>query len=188
MRSENGESCLKKIVSLSDLATLLVVSERQVQRLVKQGIIPLAKNKAGQQQRGRFVLGEAVPHYAEHLRDSLLDADPNETAYNKARAERMQSLARLTALEERAKSSEFVRRDVVEFTMTQAVSYLRDSIRAIPHQVSNHVAHVDDAHEVTSILKKAIDQRLHACASLEGFREFCAADQKRAARASRRRR
>src|SRR5262245_11854775 len=131
----NGEGLLREIVTVADLATLLVISERQIQRLVKQGVIPLAKNKQGQNLRARFVLGEAVPRYLEHLRDSVL-VDANEEAYQSARARRMQAAARQAELQLGRDSGELIQSDVVFREMATVMITVKKHVLAIPTRLA----------------------------------------------------
>jgi len=76
MARKDGESVLRKVVTLSDVAALTVQSERSIQRLVKSGVIRLAKDRQRRQLKGRFVLGDCIPRICEHLRDQMTAADP----------------------------------------------------------------------------------------------------------------
>src|SRR6267143_2650070 len=93
MAGKNGASLLREIVTLSDLASLCVCSERTIQRLTKEGVLRLAKDRNRRLLRGRYVLGDAMPRFVEHLRDSITNDDPNAAAYAQARSRRMQALA-----------------------------------------------------------------------------------------------
>jgi hypothetical protein len=86
MARKDGESVLRKVVTLSDVAALTVQSERSIQRLVKSGVIRLAKDRQRRQLKGRFVLGDCIPRICKHLRDQMTAADPNAAAYAEARA------------------------------------------------------------------------------------------------------
>ena len=82
---------------MQDLASLFVISERQVQRLTAQGVLKLARNSKGQTIRARYVLGDAVAGYVKHLRQSIAD-DPDAARYQRARSRRMEALAQLELL------------------------------------------------------------------------------------------
>jgi phage terminase Nu1 subunit (DNA packaging protein) len=166
MPLDNGESCLQKVISLADLATMLVTSERQIQRLVKQGIIPLAKNKAGQQLRGRFVLGQAVGRYTEHLRDSVIDDDPNEALYSKARAERMQSLAVREELETRLRTGELIERSQVMLVLAQMATETKGAFLALPNRLMRQVAN-KSAPEANAIMRAGVRACLHKLATCD---------------------
>jgi len=115
MARKDGESVLRKVVTLSDVAALTVQSERSIQRLVKSGVIRLAKDRQRRQLKGRFVLGDCIPRICEHLRDQMTAADPNAAAYAEARARRMQCVAEVAELELKQKKRELHHARDVEF-------------------------------------------------------------------------
>src|SRR5438552_2442910 len=119
MPSDNGDCCLRKIITIQDLSALVVLSDRQLQRMVRDGVIPLAKNKHGQPMRGKFVLGEAVPHFVENLRDSLVTADPSKVAFNHDRARKMKIEADSAQLDFEEKKGAMVRVSDIEFEIHQ---------------------------------------------------------------------
>ena len=135
MSSRNGAGLLQEIVTVADLATLLVMSERQIQRLTVQGILRRAKDKNGQLLRGRYVLGDAVSRYVEHLRDSLL-ADPSGEAYNQARARRMQAAADQAQLQLGRESGELIRRDDVIREIGPMLIVIKNHVLAIPSRLA----------------------------------------------------
>jgi phage terminase Nu1 subunit (DNA packaging protein) len=165
MASKNGSSCLQKVVSLADLATLLVLSERSVQRLVKQAVIKLARNKAGQLLRGRFVLGEAVPALVEHLRDSVLD-DPNEKAYSAARAQRMQALAVREELDTRLRTGQLIERSQVALVLAHLATATKSAVLALPNRLMHQIANKNAA-EANAILRIGTRACLHKLAHFD---------------------
>jgi hypothetical protein len=109
-------------VTLSDLAALCVVSDRTIQRLTKQGVLRLAKDrKTRGPLAGRYELGE-MARFVEHLRDSIANDSPSEAAYAGARARRMTALAEAEQLRLQATRGELVRRDSVSLTLTSLLS------------------------------------------------------------------
>jgi hypothetical protein len=85
MVSKNGDSCLEQIVTLSDIAVLSGYGERHVQRLTRNGLIKLARDKRGKPLPGRYVIGLTLPVLAEHTRDLATADDKHAAAYNQAR-------------------------------------------------------------------------------------------------------
>lgn len=132
MARKDGESVLRKVVTLSDVAALTVQSERSIQRLVKSGVIRLAKDRQRRQLKGRFVLGDCIPRICEHLRDQMTAADPNAAAYAEARARRMQCVAEVAELELKQKKRELHHARDVEFVLSLMIRNARDRLRAMP--------------------------------------------------------
>jgi hypothetical protein len=90
---------LKKIISLETLADLSALSVRQIQRLVKNRVISLARDKKGNPIRARVVLGEAVPKLFEHSRNTHAVGDPAIARFRRARAQREEADAAMAKIE-----------------------------------------------------------------------------------------
>jgi phage terminase Nu1 subunit (DNA packaging protein) len=169
MPSDNGQSCLETIVNLADLSTMLVISERTLQRLVKQHVIPLAKNERGQMLRGKFVLGVAVSHYLEFLRDSLMTDDPAKSEYHRERAAKMKAERAITELDLQERQGQMVRISDIEFELSQTLSNIRDAFRSLPSRLMHELCHQKDPRTTNQILTDAIDATLHRVADGEVF-------------------
>jgi phage terminase Nu1 subunit (DNA packaging protein) len=167
MLEENGENCLTKIITLSDLSSLVVMGERQLQRLVKDGVIPVAKDKNGQPMRGKFVLGEAVPHFVENMRDSLVTHDPAKKALAVDRARKMKIEADSAQLDLEEKRGELVRTAEIEFQVYQLIRNVRDGVRGVPSKVMHKLVGVRDPMAARKIVTQAIDATLHRVADGE---------------------
>jgi phage terminase Nu1 subunit (DNA packaging protein) len=140
MPVDNGESCLKKIITLADLSALVVVSERTIQRLVKEGVIPLAKNKRGQPMRGKFTLGIAVPHFIENLRDTLVADDPAKAEFDRERAAKMKIERMNAEIDLQEKRGSMVKVCDIEFEIHQTIRNVRDGVRAVPSRIMHSLA------------------------------------------------
>jgi phage terminase Nu1 subunit (DNA packaging protein) len=146
MVAKNGSSALREIITLSDLAALCVVSERQIQRLAKQGVLRLAKDRNRRLLRGRYVLGDAVPRFIEHLRDSITSDDPNAAAYAEARARRMAANAEMMQLELRHKKGELLDGEHVDSVVMSLLLTVRNHLLALPSRITRQLLpHVADA-------------------------------------------
>jgi phage terminase Nu1 subunit (DNA packaging protein) len=138
MASKNGASLLKAVITLSDLATLTVQSERNVQRLVKSGVIRLARDRHGRQLKGRFVLGECVPAFCEHLRE-VATADPHESSYAEARSRRMQASAESEEMDLRLKKGELMEKKHILFLMTGVILSTRNRLLSLPSRITRRL-------------------------------------------------
>jgi hypothetical protein len=154
MAQKNGDSCLKQVITLSDLATLTVQSERSVQRLVKSGVLRLARDRQGRQLKGRFVLGDALPKICELLRDQASASDPHESAYSRARAQRMQCDAEMRRLELRARQGELIDGKIVDREVMGVLSSVKNHVLALPTRVTRLLAPYTGGGENTKIVHK----------------------------------
>ena len=126
------------MITLSDLATLTVQSERTVQRLTKQGIFRLARDRRGRQLKARFVLGEVIPAFCEHLRE-LATADPHESSYAEARARRMQASAESEEMDLRLKRGELLEVSRVTSQVTSLLLTVRNHLLALPSRITRQL-------------------------------------------------
>ena len=140
MASKNGASLLRELVTLSDLASLCVCSERTIQRLTKQGVLPQAKDpKTRRLLRGRYELGDAMPRFVEHLRDTVTSADPSESAYQQARARRMAASAEMTQLELAHKRGDLIPRERVIFVVGNLLTVTKNHLLALASRITRQL-------------------------------------------------
>jgi len=155
MPSKNGQVLLREKVTVQDLASMFLISERQVQRLSAQGILKLARNSKRQTIRGRYVLGDAVSQYVKYLRESL-GGDPNEGLYLSARAKRMQCMAAQAEIELAAKKGEYFRRDDLEFGLGLLLRNARDRLLGVPSRVMHNLLGLTKPADANRIVDDAI--------------------------------
>jgi phage terminase Nu1 subunit (DNA packaging protein) len=160
MAGKNGDSLLKKVVSLSDVASLCVCSERTIQRLTKSGVLRQAKDRERRIMRGRYVLGDAVPRFVESLRDSITSDDPSERAYVEARSRRMRALAESEELRVKHQRGALIKLETVSFWLSLILRSCRDRLRAIPSRTLHQLTGMTDARQINQLLQKEIDAGL----------------------------
>jgi phage terminase Nu1 subunit (DNA packaging protein) len=165
MASKNSHSYLREVIRLADLAALTMLSERQIQRLTAQGIFRRARNRQGQSMNGRYVLGEAIPAYIEHLRTSI-EGDALETAYQKARARRMRAAAEGMELELQVKKGKLHRQDDIEFCLSLMLRSFRDRCLAIPSRVMRSLIGLTNSREANRIVGAEIEIALNELSNL----------------------
>ena len=139
MVQKNGSSVLREIVTLSDLASLCVCSERTIQRLTKQGVLRLAKDRNRRLLRGRYELGDAMPKFVEYLRDQITSDDPHAKAYVEARARRMQASAESEEMELRLKRGELIEVSRVTSMVTSLLLTVRNHLLALPSRITRQL-------------------------------------------------
>lgn len=157
---KNGSSALRQIITTSDLASLCVVSESTIARLTKSGVLRLAKDKQRRVLRGRYELGDAMPRFVEHLRDSIARADPSERAYQQARARRMESAAQLQQLELDEKKDQLLQRERIVSLVSSLFSTVKAHLLAIPSRLRNRVLGLSDPCEAQAIIESEVRSSL----------------------------
>jgi phage terminase Nu1 subunit (DNA packaging protein) len=190
MASKNGSSVLREIVTLSDLASLCVCSERTIQRLTKQGVLRQAKdNKTRRLLRGRYELGDAMPRFVEHLRDSITSDDPNARAYVEARARRMQASAESEEMDLRLKRGELIEVSRVTSEVTGLLLTVRNHLLSLASRITRqllpHVANENENANFQSIYQITNGEVRQALTEASEFRTVDVLSRKQIAAAHR---
>jgi len=141
------------------IAKLLDLTERRVQQLARDGVIPKADN-------GRYDLVQAVRGYIKYLRDRA----QGNGAPADAHAERAR-LTRLKADREEIElfqlRGELVPVDEAAALLEQVIVACRSRILAIPTRAAPLVARKRKAAEVREILTRVTDEALHELAAID---------------------
>ena len=169
------DSCLRDVITLADLPTLLVMSERQVQRLVKQGVIPQARNKAGQFLRARFVMGEVIPRYIEHLRNSLVD-DPQEMALREAKLRKAEADAERSELELKLFKNQLHTTDTIMFILTNRITASKARLLAIASRIARLLVGQTDQKKIYNLVYGEVEMALRDVSEL-GQEDFAKQNQ-----------
>lgn len=105
------------------IAKLLVLTERRVQQLAREGILPKAEH-------GRYELAPVVQAYIKYLRDRAIGADtPGEDGDHKRRL--MKARADIAEFEAQRLSGDLVPVDQVEKTWTDIVANFRQRMLSV---------------------------------------------------------
>jgi phage terminase Nu1 subunit (DNA packaging protein) len=165
MDEKNGDSVVEKIITLSDVAALCVMSERSVQRLTKAGVIEQAKDSNGHFIRGRYILGDCIPRLFEYTRDLATVNDPAQTAYVEARAQRMRCAAESAQLDLRLKKGALIETTHVTLVVATILRSLRDNLRGLPSRLMHPLRAETDLVKIRQTLADGIDGVLRKTAS-----------------------
>jgi hypothetical protein len=133
-------SCLSDIISTNDVAALLHMDARSVQRAVKAGLIQ-------QLQRGRFLLGKTIPAYVEHLRNSI-SGDPDEVALRAAKLRKALADAERAELELKLFKNELHTSDAVLFVWSARIGASRKRLLAVPTRLAPHLVGETDQRKI----------------------------------------
>lgn len=143
------------------IAKLLMLSERRVQQLTAEGVIPKAE-------RGRYELAPAVQGYIRYLQDRSVGAGhvgPIDYQAEKARLTKAQAD---TAEIELAKArADVVGIKLIERNLSNLFAEIRSNIRNIPDRVVSSLIGMTDEREFKNILTREIDLVLSALAEAD---------------------
>jgi phage terminase Nu1 subunit (DNA packaging protein) len=130
-----SKTLLSQQVTRGELAALIKLSERQIQRLTNKGVFALAQKRQG---RVKYILGEAVSGYVQHLRETL-SRDANAEAYSSARALRITAEAEMAQLKLQQYKGLLHHSSDVEFVVTNMLTFFKQRALAIPSRISRQL-------------------------------------------------
>ena len=144
---------------IKTIARRLDLSERRVQQLTQEGIIPKAE-------RGRYVLTDAVHGYIRFLRHKTLKADSQDTQTNvisldEARRRKLSAEAELAELQLESERKNLVAAEQVEKVWAEIVGSVRSKMLAVPSNISPLVIGENKIPVVKEIIENAILEGLN---------------------------
>ena len=138
---------------VTTIAKLLLISDRRVQQLSKEGVIPKTDH-------GRYELAPAVQGYVRYLQERSLGRPnaPEDYHTEKARLVRLQ--ADKAEIELKELNGQLVRADDVEAEWTDMLSAMKSRLMAIPSKAAPIVAAEDNPAQVIDVIEDLVREAL----------------------------
>jgi len=152
MSAKKIRSCLRDEISTNDVAVLLHMDARSVQRAVKAGTIQ-------QSRRGCFILGKIIPAYVDHLRDVIAN-NPDEAALRAAKLRKALADAERAELELKLFKNELHTSDAVLFVWSARIGASRKRLLAVPTRLAPHLVGETDQKRIYNALYNEITAAL----------------------------
>lgn len=135
------------------IARFLNLTERRVQQLARDGIIP-------KPEKGKYDLVRCVQRYVHYLQERAYGSGETPSDTYQERARLIKAQADKTELEVATLKSELVPVDVVESDWLSHVSSCRSRLLAIPSKSAFQIATLKEPDEIERFLKRAINEAL----------------------------
>jgi hypothetical protein len=158
MPKKKVRSCLRDEVSTNDVAVLLQMDPRSVQRAVKAGTIQ-------QSRPGYFILEQVVPEYVEHLRERIMN-NPDEAALRTAKLRKALADAERSELELALFKGQLHTSDAVLFVWSQRVGASRKRLLAVPTRLAPHLVGETDQKKIYNQISDEITAALEDVSGL----------------------
>ena len=158
MSAKKIRPCLRDEISTNDVAALLHMDARSVQRAVKAGTIQ-------QSRRGCFILGKIIPAYVDHLRDVIAN-NPDEAALRAAKLRKALADAERAELELKLFKNELHTSDAVLFVWSARIGASRKRLLAVPTRLAPHLVGEADQKRIYNALYNEITAALEDVAGL----------------------
>lgn len=140
-------------VSAKQLAEYLSVTERRVQQLAKDGILP----KSG---RGKYFVSDCIQAYIKYMTSGMAEGDTKAIDYHKEKARETKYKADLAEIEVMKKRGQLVESTYVEKVMASTFLQIRTLLRDIPSRSVNTLFALDDKKDFKTKLLAEIDAAL----------------------------
>ncbi len=125
------------------IARLLDLTERRVQQLAREGVIPPAARSGGE--RGRYDLVGAVRGYVHYLREQIVRSQSGAADFGAERARLVKAKADLAEMDAGARRSDLLPAEEVEEAWIAVLARLRARLLVLPDRLAPLV------HEETTI-------------------------------------
>ena len=131
---------------LAVIAKLLDLSERRVQQLSREGVIPKAT-------RGQYDLIGSVRGYVRYLRDQAVSAQAGAPDYAVERARYIRARADLVEMEASQRRGALIAADDIEVAWIKVLALLRTRVLALPDRLAPEVFTLASLAETRNLLR-----------------------------------
>lgn len=136
------------------IAKLLMLTERRVQQLAKDGIIPKAE-------RGRYELAPSVQGYIRFLQDRNVTAGVGSPIdYAAEKAKKLKAERQRVELELSRAQGEVVPLAQLERALANTFAEIKTNIRSVPSRVATAIIGESNETRIKAVILKEIDQAL----------------------------
>ena len=146
--------------NIQAIAKLLKLSERRIQQLAKEGVIPKAE-------RGKYDLVNSVHGYIDYLKAKAGgEFTAEEVLKNKNKL--LKAKAELAEIDKMKASGELIPKEEVKKSWLELVHKLKQKLLSIPNKVAPVVVTVKSINEIKLIIQDKIHEALYEISSDEG--------------------
>jgi phage terminase Nu1 subunit (DNA packaging protein) len=135
------------------IAKLLDLSDRRVQQLSREGVIPKAE-------RGQYDLIGSVRGYVRYLRDQALKAQAGAPDYAAERARFIRARADLAEMEAEEKRGSLLAADQVETAWLAVLALVRTRLLALPDRLAPQAFEQSTVGDTRNLIRAAIREVL----------------------------
>ena len=145
--------------NIQAIAKLLKLSERRIQQLAKEGVIPKAE-------RGKYDLVNSVHGYIDYLKAKAGgEFTAEEVLKNKNKL--LKAKAELAEIDKMKASGELIPKEEVKRTWLELVQKVKQKLLSIPNKVAPIVVTIKSINEIKLILQDKIYEALYEISSDE---------------------
>lgn len=144
----------------TQLARLFDCTPRHLQRLTSDGVLTRARDEDGNELRGRYEVARNVLAYVKYLKGLARIDDASESEYQRLRNERMRHESELSALKLKEVKGELLRKDDVEFVMTNLITATKNHLLAIASRLARTLVGMKNFHKIREKISAEMERAL----------------------------
>lgn len=163
--SKDKKAAVPPTYPVTTIAKLLMLSDRRVQQLTKEGVIPKAAH-------GRYELAPAVQGYIRYLQERSLRSDESPADYHVEKARLTKAQADIAEIDAAKASGEVAPVAQIEKAWANFCAETRVKARNIPDRVVSLIVGCTDEREIKAVLFHEIDQVLSEMADADATVEL----------------
>jgi hypothetical protein len=150
-----------RIVTTTQLARLLLLSERRIFQLLRGGVLHHAVDEdTGRELKGRFRFVASLHAYLKYQRNELGADDVIELRYLENRGRRMAALAEAEEMRLAQLKGKMHRSEDIEFVIGQIFGAIKARFLALPSRTARLLIAKADFYEITAILQAEVEAAL----------------------------
>lgn len=163
----------KNLQKVENIAKLFQVTVRRIQQLTQEGILTTIEIKQGKRILRRYDLVPTIQSYIKYLSDKAYGREQKESVSNKeeeklqAEIDIKKAKAKIAQLELDELEGRMHSADDVEAMTTDLCLAVRSALLSMPGQLAVDVAEVNDAAEISEIIKSTVNDILEELSRYE---------------------
>lgn len=163
----------KNLQKVENIAKLFQVTVRRIQQLTQEGILTTIEIKQGKRILRRYELVPTIQAYIKYLSDKAYGREQKESVSNKeeeklqAEIDIKKAKAKIAQLELDELEGRMHSADDVEAMTTDLCLAVRSALLSMPGQLAVDVAEVNDAAEISEIIKSTVNDILEELSRYE---------------------
>ena len=147
----------KTTLDTTQLAKLLLLTNRHVRRLAADGVLIRARNEQGEELRGRYELVENIQAYIKYQREALRLDDASDSRGAMLKNQKLAADAAIADIRLKQLRGEVHNAKDVEFVMTNMITYMKQHLLSIPSRVARLCVGVTSFQKIYDLISREIE-------------------------------
>jgi phage terminase Nu1 subunit (DNA packaging protein) len=147
----------KTTLDTTQLAKLLLLTNRHVRRLTSDGVLIRARDETGSELRGRYELVENIQAYIKYQREALRLDDASDSRGAQLKNQKLAAEAQIADIKLAQLRGEVHNSKDVEFVMTNMITYMKQHLLSIPSRVARLLVGATSFQKIYDVISREIE-------------------------------